>query len=62
VSFRTTKLKINEFKNNIKYNKRDLINGKNIIIKKINDNNNSIIFYTGKIDWKIVLSGNLKTR
>jgi hypothetical protein len=48
--FRTIKSETNEFKNNIKYNRRDLINSKNIATKKIDDSDNLIIFYTKKID------------
>jgi hypothetical protein len=49
VSFRTTELGTNEFKNDMRYNKRDLINGKNIAAKKMGDNNNPMTLYEGKI-------------
>jgi hypothetical protein len=61
VPFRTTESGTNKFKNNIKYSGRDLTNGKNTATKKIDDSNSPITFYTGKINWKIILSGNSKT-
>jgi hypothetical protein len=60
VSLRTIKLGTNKFKDNIRYSGRDLINSKNIAAKKMGDSNSPIIFYTRKINWKAVLSGNSK--
>ena len=50
MSLRTTRLGTSKFKNGIKYNRRDLINGKNVAAKKMGDSDSPIILYTGRIN------------
>ena len=57
----TTESGTSEFKDNIKHSRYDLTNNKNTAAEKMGDGDSPITFYTGRTDWKALLSGSSKT-